>query len=197
MGLYIPERWKTINLLAIDPGKHYIGISILELDARTGYCERIDIETIDVDRTFRDFDYDNEYLSNSDLCLTKIRRQIRSVLRRYDISYLGYESPFYNPRMPDAYGSLCEVVALIRHTVIDHDPYIRISCLSPQSVKKGMGAAGVKGKEIMLEKLKQNEELMTALVEPVDELTEHCVDSIAVGYAIRNTHLAPMEGWRI
>lgn len=195
MGLYVDKRWETFRMLCVDPGKHHIGISVHELYTRTGEYKRIDIETLRVASHFQSWTTDNEFNSITDQCLLKIRRHIQDVAEDYDVSFFAYESPFYNPRMPGAYGSLCEVVACCRQAVLDYSPYIYIDCMSPQNVKKGMGAGGTKGKEIMHQKVTGNEELMSVLEYDVSDLTEHCIDSIAVGYNARNTLLAPMEGW--
>ncbi len=197
MGLFIEDRWRTFRLLAIDPGKHFLGCSIHEIETRTGKYERIDIETIHVDRTFNPVGLDDEVVSVSDRCLMKIRHHVQNLVADAGIDFLAYESPFYNSTRPGAYGSLCEVVSCVRQAAIDGNPTIHIDCMSPQNIKKGMGAGGTKGKEIMFEKVLANEELMAALRYPVESLTEHCIDSMAIGYQARNSILAPMEGWTI
>lgn len=197
MPLYVEPEWRTFRLLAIDPGKHNIGISIHELDTRTGEYVKITIESMDVDRTLARFGASDEVVSVSDRCLRKIRDRIYDLVIDYDISFVAYESPFYNPTRPAAYGSLCEVVACIRQAVIDANPNVYIDCMSPQNIKKGMGAGGTKGKEIMFEKVLGTKEMMDALDCDISELTEHCIDSMAIGYNARNTIIAPMEGWKL
>ena len=195
MPLYIDDRYNSFRLLAVDPGKHHLGASVHEINSRTGEYIRIDIETIRMEKLYRSHLTDPEFTSVTDSCLLKIRNHIYDVCNDYDITFFAYESPFYNPRMPGAYGSLCEVVACCRQAALDANPTILIDCMSPQNIKKGMGAGGTKGKEIMLEKVSQNMELMQVLQTPIEELTEHCIDSLAVGLHARNTIIRPMEGW--
>lgn len=195
MALYTGDQYDTFRMLAVDPGKYFLGASIHELDSRTGKYKSIRIETLKVDLTFQHHFSDVEFRSRTDSCLLKIRKHVSELCMDYSVSFFAYESPFFNPIMPGAYGSLCEVAATMRQAAIDVVPNILIDCMSPQNVKKGMGAGGSKGKLIMYEKVVANLELMQALEDPIENLTEHCVDSIAVGYNARNTILAPMEGW--
>lgn len=184
-------------MLAIDPGKHYLGISIHELESRTGRYRNIDIATLAVDRSFSPYGLSDEVVSITDRCLSKIRSRVIDIVYEYDISYFAYESPFYNPLMPGAYGSLCEVVSVLRTAVLDANPNILIDSMSPQNIKKGMGAGGTKGKEIMLQKVLGTKEMMDVLSRDPSDLTEHCIDSMAIGYHARNSILAPMEGWNV
>lgn len=195
--LYIDKRWETFRLLAIDPGKHHLGISIHELETRSGRYVSIDIESMVVDRTYGRRGLSDEVVSVSDRCLTKIRDRVYDLVQDYDISFFVYESPFYNPRMPGAYGSLCEVVACLRQAVIDSNPDVYIDSMSPQNIKKGMGAGGTKGKEIMFEKVLATKEMIDVLNYDPRDLTEHCIDSLAIGYNARNKILAPMENWTL
>lgn len=195
MGLYIDERWDTFKMLCVDPGKHHLGVSIHELKTRTGEYVNIFVESIVVDKYPRSTYLDREFIASSDINLVKIRRHISGLCEDYGISVLMYEAPFYNRFMPAAYGSLCEVVACIRQAAIDYYPYILIDSMSPQNIKKGMGAGGTKGKEIMYDKVTGCQELMEHLRCPINQLTEHCIDSLAIGYNARKTILAPMEGW--
>lgn len=197
MSLYIDDRWKTFKMLCIDPGKHYLGASIHEIDTRTGAYHSIEVVTLKVDKTYMGSRRNTETTSITDQCLSKIDRHIYTICKEYDVSVLAYESPFYNRLMPGAYGSLCEVVGVVRQAALDYYGGMFVCSMSPQNVKKGMGAGGSKGKEIMLEKVSDNRELMRALVNPIEDLTEHCIDSLAVGLNARNTILAPMEGWKI
>lgn len=197
MGLFVDDRWKTFNMLAIDPGKNHLGTSIHELDSRTGEYRSIEIETIHLHRVFRRRSTDEDYTSVTDACLTKIQDHIEDLVDHYNIAFFAYESPFHNKFRPGAYGPLCEVVSACRMAVIHANPFVFIDSMSPQNIKKGVGAGGTKGKEIMHEKVTANKELMGVLKCPIEDLTEHCIDSIAIGYNARKTILAPMEGWRL
>lgn len=197
MGLYIEPQWETFHLLAMDPGKRFAGLSIHELETRTGKYRNIYIETMEVDRCFNPVGLSDEVVSLTDRAIMKIRRNIMDIVDDYNICFFAYEEPFYNPRMPFAYGSLKEVAGCIRQAVLDANPNVYIASMSPQNIKKGMGAGGTKGKDIMFEKVLGTKEMMDVLHAHPDDLTEHCVDSLAIGYNARNTILAPMEGWKL
>lgn len=197
MGLYDSDRYQRVNLLAIDPGLHLLGVSVHVLNSRSGAYEKVYIESINVDRTFRRRLTDDSYRSEQDSCLLKIYDHIYDVCRHYDISFLAHEEPFNNPMRPGAYGPLKSTTATVRHAAMAACPSILIDAMSPQNIKKGVGAGGTKGKEIMREKVLAIPELMNVLECHPDDLTEDCIDSLAIGYNARNTLLAPMEGWRI
>lgn len=197
MAIYVDRSWDTFKLLAVDPGIHFMGISVHELDSRTGKYINIDVETLALDRAFSYFGTCSETVTITDKNLMKIRDRIMDLVVDYDVNFLAYESPFYNPTRPGAYGSLCGVVSVLRSAALDANPNILIDCMSPQNIKKGMGAGGTKGKEIMFEKVLGTQELMNVLNADQDDLSEHCIDSIAIGYNARNTILAPMEGWKL
>lgn len=184
-------------MLAIDPGLHLLGASVHILNSRTGLYEKVYIESINVDRTFRRSLTDDNYRSEKESCLLKIYDHVYDVCKHYDITFLAHEEPFNNPNRPGAYGPLRDACATIRRAAIDACPSVLIDSMSPQNIKKGVGAGGTKGKEIMREKVLAVPELMNVLERHPDDLTEDCIDSLAIGYNARNTLLAPMEGWRI
>lgn len=195
MGLYIEPRWETFNLLAMDPGKRFVGLSVHELETRTGKYRNIFIETLNVERTFNPVGLSDDVVCLSDRALMKIRHNVMDLVDEYEIAFFAFEEPFYNPRRPFAYGSLKEVTACVRQSVLEANPNVYIESMSPQNIKKGMGAGGTKGKDIMFEKVLANEEMMKVLRAHPDDLTEHCIDSMAIGYNARNSILAPQEGW--
>lgn len=193
--LYIPEHYKTFTFMAVDPGVNNLGVAIFEIATRTGEILNISIESIVTDKLYGHYGMDREFVCDRDIKLWKIGDCIERLCDIYNICAFVNESPFYNKLMPAAYGSLNEVVYACRKAVRCYNPYTYIDSISPQGVKKGVGAAGQKGKEIMKDKVFAIRELMDSLdYHPLD-LSEHDIDAMAVGYTYRNTVLKAQEGW--
>lgn len=90
-----------------------------------------------------------------------------------------------NRLQPSAYGPLVAVMTLIQDALISYAPGVPFMVIQPQQGKKGVGVAGIKGKGVMREAVKGIPVLIEALKRGnclLDELDEHAIDSIAVGY---------------
>lgn len=193
--LYIPEHYKTFSLMAVDPGVNNLGIAMFEIETRTGRILEIQIQSIVTDKLFSYYGMDRDFVSDRDIKLWKIGDCIERLCEIYQPSAFVNESPFYNRLMPAAYGSLNEVVYACRKAVRCYSPFVYIDSISPQGVKKGVQAAGIKGKDVIKERVFNIKELMDALdYDPLD-LSEHDIDAMAVGYTYRNTILKSQEGW--
>lgn len=92
------------------------------------------------------------------------------------------ESPFYNPRMPGAYGALVEVICAIRNAVIRYSDTKPLYKVDPSSVKQAIGAKGNSDKEIVRKSIAQIPEIINALDRPLHILDEHSIDATAVAY---------------
>lgn len=189
------KYYGTFNMLNIDPGFNNLGVSIFEVDTRSGRINKIIIESIVTDKAPSFSGYSEEYVPERLYKLRKIYDNVRELCSYYRPAILAHETPFYNPRMPAAFGSLVEVLTAVKNAVLDDNSNIYIEGISPQSVKKGVGAAGKKGKDIMFEHVLAIPELRDVLDSPIESLTEHCIDSMAVGWTVLNSILVPQEGW--
>lgn len=180
----------------IDPGFNNLGVSVWDVDTRTGRINWIEIETMVIDKSPSRSGLDYEFTGERRYKLRKIYDNWLELCKEYRIDIVAHETPFYNPRMPAAFSSLVEVLAEVKNATLEYGPTIHIEGMSPQSVKKGVGAAGQKGKDIMTQKVLAIPQIANNIQMPLDELTEHCIDSCAVGWTMLNTILLPMEGWR-
>lgn len=89
------------------------------------------------------------------------------------------ESPFYNPRRPNAFEVLVEVMTMLRNTLYTWDSWKTLNLVDPPTAKKSFGAPGNAKKEAMFEVLKANPDLQFP---GILELDEHSIDAVAVGY---------------
>lgn len=92
------------------------------------------------------------------------------------------ESPFYNPRMPGAYGALVEVICGIRNAVIRYSDVKPLYKVDPSSVKQAIGAKGNADKDGVRGYISKIPEIIDRLDRPLSSLDEHSIDATAVAY---------------
>ena len=174
------ESKKKGCTLSLDPGIAFTGISIN--DTSEGF--RV-VETHIV-KNNRAFTPDEKVIEKSQgpraVKLLAIINKFKSLLERFNIEMIVIEAPFYNALTPQAYGSLLEVVFGLKYSVlVPMDLKYRL--IEPTLVKKLFTSHGMAKKEMMkqflISKIATGEIKMD---KPVESLTEHEIDSIAIGY---------------
>ena len=174
------ESKKKGYMLSLDPGIAFTGISIN--DTSEGF--RV-VETHIV-KNNRAFTPEEKVIEKSQgpraVKLLAIINKFKSLLERFNIEMIVIEAPFYNALTPQAYGSLLEVVFGLKYSVlVPMDLKYRL--IEPTLVKKLFTSHGMAKKEMMKQFLISK--IATGDIkidEPVESLTEHEIDSIAIGY---------------
>ena len=184
MTLYIPKEYLTTKLVCFDPGLNTTGVSVYEVDSRTKQVLSVFAYTIHTEK-LRDFTgLDEEILTERTHKLYKLGLAIQHVLADHNPRIVGCEAPFYNHRTPMAFVSLSEVVSMIRHSVMTYNYNTPFHLVEPQLVKKGVGVAGKKGKDVVMDAMSRIPEVMGVLHTPLEGLDEHAIDAIAVGWSM-------------
>ena len=174
------ESKKKGYTLSLDPGIAFTGISIN--DTSEGF--RV-VETHIV-KNNRSFTPEEKVIEKSQgpraVKLLAIINKFKSLLEDFNIEMIVIEAPFYNALTPQAYGSLLEVVFGLKYSVlVPMDLKYRL--IEPTLVKKLFTSHGMAKKEMMkqflISKIATGEIKMD---KPVESLTEHEIDSIAIGY---------------
>ena len=174
------ESKKKGYVLSLDPGIAFTGISIN--DTSEGF--RV-VETHIV-KNNRAFTPEEKVIEKSQgpraVKLLAIINKFKSLLERFNIEMIVIEAPFYNALTPQAYGSLLEVVFGLKYSVlVPMDLKYRL--IEPTLVKKLFTSHGMAKKEMMkqflISKIATGEIKMDKSIE---SLTEHEIDSIAIGY---------------
>jgi len=184
MPLYIPESYNRFNLVGLDPGINFTGVSVYTLDH--GVIESIRAFTIRPNpkdgRVSEAIDIVGErYIKLKSLSLT-----IESICNFYNPSVVVCEGPFYSRFRPMAYASLVETLSFIRNGVYSHDPYIEIPIIQPLLIKKTIGAGIMSGKVDVTRAITNKRCIMDKLTNPLDSLDEHSQDAIAIMYTYLN-----------
>lgn len=182
MQLEIPNGYANVTMVAIDPGSTTCGVAIYNLDTEHKKILNISAFTIEVDKLH---DYTGLYqdvTTERMIRIAKLKKCISDIVTSVGAKIVVSEAPFYNRFMPMAYGALLEIVSAINQTVHEVSPELVFNSYAPQMVKMTVGAAGIKGKEVIKDKLKSNLVLYPKIISDFDMLDEHSLDAIAVGY---------------
>lgn len=191
MPLNLPEQYVTYRVVGIDPGLLNLGFAIFHINYLTGRIEKVEAFTLVNDKLPNYTGLDIEIVPERTIKLFKLKAAIRWALNVYGPSYVVCEAPFYNRFMPMAYGALLEVVSTIHSAVLEWNPNIGFHTVAPLLVKKLVGTKAVKndtlkGKELVKSGVKAIPEIMNVLETPIDTLSEHAIDAIAVCYTLIN-----------
>lgn len=171
------------RIIGIDPGTETLGVSVLDLNLSDLSIKSCKAFTL-IGSQSEYFDKETaRYHSHRQARLEAHRQNLFSLFNELEPSLVCIESPFYNPRRPNAFAPLVETLLCVREALLRYDWHMKLSPLDPPRVKKAIGAKGNAGKDdvkIALEKHLSELKLDKAYFE---ELDEHSVDAICVAYA--------------
>lgn len=183
MNSYPPYRSDTVSFVGIDPGSEKLGASVIGIDVETQEISFIRAGTFAGSKMFSPKDHFAVVQGDRQARFAAhLENLYRFFLRERPVQICS-ESPFYNPRMPAAFGSLTELISTIRKAALLYSPERPLYLIDPPSVKKAVGASGAADKDAV-------RKCVLALLGkyyigqvPMEDLDEHSIDAIAVGYA--------------
>ncbi len=187
MPLVVPEQSYTYRVLGIDPGLSNLGLSVYEISYLTGEIVSIRAFTFVNDKLPDNTGFEYDIVPERTIKLYKLKMAITEALFLYNPVFVVSEAPFYNRFMPMAYGALLEVISVIHSAILDWNSNIGFQTVPPLLVKKLVGTKAVKndtlkGKELVKNGVKAIPQIMNVLQDPIEGLSEHAIDAIAVGY---------------
>lgn len=173
--------------MGIDPGLNFTGISLFEIDSYTSDILSIEALTLVNDKLLDRTEFSSDDFQERLIKLYKLKYAFEHVLSQMQPHLIYCEAPFYNRFRPTAYSSLLEVVNTIYAGVLEYNYNIPFHMLAPLSVKKFIGAKTIKndtekGKFEVKTAVVAIPEITSVLKNDIHTLTEHAIDSIAVGY---------------
>ena len=179
--LDIPNEYHIVNMVSIDPGLNTCGIALYRLDTIKKEIVSIEAFTIYVDNLNDDTGLIEDITTERFIKIIKLCNAIKRIIKEVDAKVVVSEAPFYNRFMPMAYGALLEVVSNINRSVYEVNNSIIFDSYAPQLVKMSIGAAGIKGKDVIKDKIRESI-LHSKILGNYEMLDEHSIDAIAVGY---------------
>lgn len=180
------------SIVGIDPGSDTMGISEVRVDITTMQIVQTSAWTIKGSKMANE----DSWLSvMHSFRLARIRALKETLIHTFndiDPTVITCESPFYNPRRPNAYGVLVEVLTAVRDAVIEYDIWKPLYLIDPSSIKKSVSAPGNADKNVMKTmvcKLNEQGVLKYSGKVEIQDLDEHSIDAIATAYCKYKTLL--------
>ena len=183
MPLVLTDCYDSYRLIGIDPGLNHVGIAIFDVETATGYIRSIEAYTEHIEKLYDATGLDSDMYTARVVKLYKLRNMITELLSRVGACMVACESPFYNPRMPMAFGALVEVMNTIYTAIIDYNQNIPFFKVPPLVVKSVVGAGATKGKLDVKACIRGIDEITSVLKGSIEDLDEHSIDSIGVGFS--------------
>lgn len=171
-------------MLSIDPGLNNVGVAIYRMQVHPTFeINKIEAFTLSAPKLVDDCGLDDEDYSERTIKRHVIISHFKKILSEYCPDVVTSESPFFNPKMPNSFAVLTEVIASLFDQVILFNPRCVFSVIPPKLVKKTFGIAGKIGKDVVKEAVSRVPAVMDVLVNDISRLDEHSVDAVAVGYS--------------
>lgn len=174
------------RILAIDPGTNALGVAVLDVDIDTHIVTVKHATTIDVSKLCQHYPQLIAIHGERVSKLHAVEVSLYRLFRAWRPDEIVSESP-YMGRFPQAFAALIECISSIRRAIMEYNRALPFPTIDPASVKKSVGVSGKNGdKEAMKTAIQIQSDLVFEL--NVDDLDEHAIDAIAVGYAFYKNH---------
>ena len=165
-----------IYVMSVDPGNN-TGITMFKVSIPDFKILDIDTHNIILDH------FDNNLVVNGKILnrLNALKTIITKITYDYQPTLVAFEAAFLNMKFPKAVIQLSQYIAVMESAVLTVSKKIKILRYPPLKVKKQLQTSNV-SKLSMYEAVKAIPELNSKI--KIKELTEHQIDSIAIGYTL-------------
>lgn len=177
----IPPTSPHPRILGIDPGSETLGVACLSVDAHT--LEVVNTQAITFVGSKLGMDPWMEGMHSARFArIAAHQENLKAIFRQTLPVSIVCESPFYNPRRPNAFAPLVETLNAIRRAVWEYDAQQPLESVDPPTVKNAVGAKGNADKDAVKAKVLTLPLNFTGPI-PLELLDEHSIDAIAVAYS--------------
>lgn len=175
--------------LSIDPGLNNLGLTVFSTEPKfhIHYTKNIsNIRKLTPEEKEVEKKYDLRTVK-----VLSIQRQIEEILSQFNITHVIFEAPFFHALTPNAFGSLLEVIQAVKYNCfVPKD--ITVQLIEPTVIKSIFTKEGFANKNMM--RLIFNNKIVEQEITIEDGidlalLTEHQVDSIAIGYTYNHLQI--------
>lgn len=179
-------------IVGIDPGSTTMGVAALAVRISDLELLRIDSFTIDANKPCGGKSYpsslEETYPARS-VRMLEISRRLANAFDYYTPLQIACETPFYNPRNPNAYGVLVEVVKTVEIAVRDWNPWRPLYRIESTAAKKSVSPTDEDERK-RLRLIKDSKERIKETVRifpplqflDLSKMSEHEIDAVVVGY---------------
>lgn len=174
----------NFRLVSIDPGNN-MGICISEVNVARRTLEVIEVFTLVVDKAIRHNSYERHIrYTKKELVEHYLTNVLDELLNYYDIDAIVYETAYVS-RSLAAYESLMFYGRVIKKVGLAYDWDLMIESKTPSNIKSINGILGTSSdKSLVTEAVRNNKSILLPEHVELDELTEHAIDAIAIGYTV-------------
>ncbi len=179
-------------IVGIDPGSTTMGVAALAVRIEDLALLRVDSFTIDANkpcggRTIAP-GLEELYPARS-VRMIEINKRLQTAFDHYQPLQIACETPFYNPRNPNAYGVLVEVVKTVEMAVREWNPWRPLYRIEATAAKKSVGPSN-EADRLRLKAIKDSKERIKETVRifpplqflDLEKMSEHEIDATVVGY---------------
>lgn len=182
--LRLPPHQSTFTIASFDPGTHFVGMGALHVDMRSLRLDSYEATTLVATKLMDDEDL---LVHSHGHTFARVTALSDSITRRLTIlrpSFVVCEDAFFNRLRPGAFEPLLQSINAIRSAIYNYDPFMPFRLIPASVIKNAVGAKGGADKVSVLEGIKKIVEFQEASTRtPLHKLSEHAIDSLAIGYA--------------
>jgi Holliday junction resolvasome RuvABC endonuclease subunit len=170
-------------IMSVDPGTVNCGISFWELNEKMEVTKIVSYnlhmnENLPVFNRIIDLEY-----------------KIDQLVKEFKPIWLAIEAGFINRLRPAAYGPIANTIFVIERVIYFYNGFNTFTEIPPKRVKQLIGATGSADKDDVKNAVSKIKEI-TNLID-INQLTEHQIDSLAIGYVFINFLRENMEFFMI
>lgn len=188
---------EDLCFIGIDPGSNRLGLAVLHVDPSSLNITSVKARTIRVDLLTDEDSTDAIYVGKRTHKLERLTEFLTKEMERLSPFSVAHETAYYNPKMPNAFQSLTEVISAIRSSVIKYSDRVMVIPLEPSIIKKKIGANPIGSKSPVRDALLMKEELMRAwsVSNRSDflDLDDHSHDAVAIAYTSLMSYIEKSE----
>lgn len=171
-----------ITIIGVDPGIHNCGISFNKYDPKTGTMNVSDYFVFHAAETAKKENKEVAKRFGNVFSLHVLEREFSKIVSSYDPDFIACEDAFYSPRTPNAFISLKLCINAIQR-VLYREYTKELFLIPPKLAKMTIDEAGANKVAIQeAVRSKADIKLKDTKIRPLDAMTEHEADSIAIAY---------------
>lgn len=188
--LILPPADETVRIMSFDPGTDTLGLAVSDANFASDQVTVIHAETFKASKYVNlhdEYQLTQETHGDRQARLQSHHDRVLMHMEHWQPHIVVSESPFMGMRA-QAFEALVECVNALRWATAHYNPTMPLEVISPMSAKKVVGASG-RGKDkhdvknCIVALMQQRRIFYTGMV-PFEQLDEHCIDAITVGYAM-------------
>lgn len=185
--LKLPDSDEPLRIMSVDPGTDTLGVSLLEADTYENTCVVVNTTTLVGTELLKKTDFGKSLLTTHKVKyqrLSALRKQLYIYYRTYHPHVICCEGNFMGASM-SSFASLVEAAYMVRNLAFELDPYAYFTEISPSEGKASVNLHDKKTKvrDAIKKELDGNNALRLSKDVHLDDLDEHGLDSIIIGYA--------------